>query len=107
MFKGNPSDINATPLYQKITLELRYPLSLNPSSTIYAHVFAQGSNAWRKARDYNPFDMKRSVGGGLRVFLPMFGVLGFDYGIGFDKANTNQKLTSLATFNIVLGFEPE
>lgn len=106
-FKGNASDINATPLYQKVTLELRYPLSLNPSSTIYAHMFAQGSNAWRKARDFNPFDLKRSVGAGLRVFLPMFGVLGFDYGIGFDKTTTSNKLTSLATFNIVLGFEPE
>ncbi len=106
-FKGNSSDINATPIYQKITLELRYPLSLNPSSTIYAHVFAQGSNAWRKAREYNPFDMKRSVGAGLRVFLPMFGVLGFDYGIGFDKFSATNKLSSLATFNIVLGFEPE
>ncbi|MBI1226550.1 MAG: outer membrane protein assembly factor BamA [Bacteroidetes bacterium] len=106
-YKGSTSDINATPLYQKITLELRYPLSLNPSSTIYVHTFAQGSNAWKKARDYNPFDMKRSVGAGLRVFLPMFGVLGFDYGIGFDKFSTTNKLSSLATFNIVLGFEPE
>jgi outer membrane protein insertion porin family len=106
-FKGSNNDLNATPLYQKITLELRYPLSLNPSSTIYAHVFAQGSNAWRRARDYNPFDMKRSVGAGLRVFLPMFGVLGFDYGLGFDKANPSGKISSLGTFNIVLGFEPE
>jgi outer membrane protein insertion porin family len=106
-FKGSNNDLNATPLYQKITLELRYPLSLNPSSTIYAHVFAQGSNAWRRARDYNPFDMKRSVGAGLRVFLPMFGVLGFDYGLGFDKANPSGKISGLGTFNIVLGFEPE
>ncbi|MCU0346654.1 MAG: BamA/TamA family outer membrane protein, partial [Saprospiraceae bacterium] len=106
-FKNSTTDINATPLYQKVTLELRYPLSLNPSSTIYAHVFAQGSNAWRRARDFNPFDMKRSVGGGLRVFLPMFGVLGFDYGLGFDKSNPSGKISSLGTFNIVLGFEPE
>ncbi len=106
-FKGSTNDMNATPLYQKITLELRYPLSLNPSSTIYAHVFAQGSNSWRRARDYNPFDMKRSIGAGLRVFLPMFGVLGFDYGLGFDKANPSGKISSLGTFNIVLGFEPE
>ncbi|MBI5914962.1 MAG: outer membrane protein assembly factor BamA [Bacteroidetes bacterium] len=106
-WKGNPSDINATPLYQKVTLELRYPLSLNPSSTIYVHTFAQASNAWRSARDYNPFDLKRSVGAGLRVFLPMFGVLGFDYGIGFDKTGTSGKISDLARFNIVLGFEPE
>lgn len=103
---GNPNDINATPIYQKITMELRYPLSLNPSSTIYVHAFAQGGNAWKAARDYNPFDMKRALGGGLRVFLPMFGVLGFDYGIGFDKPGKTS-LSDLARFNIVLGFEPE
>ena len=103
--ENNTNDLNSTPLYQKITLELRYPLSLNPSSTIYLHTFAQGGNAWKKARDYNPFDMKRSVGAGLRVFLPMFGVLGFDYGIGFDKPG--DKFSDLARFNIILGFEPE
>ncbi len=103
--QNNPNDMNATPLYQKITIELRYPLSLNPSSTIYLHTFAQGGNAWKRSRDYNPFDMKRSVGAGLRVFLPMFGVLGFDYGIGFDKPGST--LSELARFNIVLGFEPE
>ena len=107
-FENNISStgrVAATPLYEKITLELRYPLSLNPSSTIYLHTFAQGGNTWRRSRDYNPFDMKRSVGGGLRVFLPMFGVLGFDYGIGFDKNGST--LSDLSTFNIVLGFEPE
>lgn len=103
--ENNQNDLNATPLYQKITLELRYPLSLNPSSTIYLHTFAQAGNAWKRARDFNPFDMKRSVGAGLRVFLPMFGVLGFDYGIGFDKPGN--KLSDLARFNIILGFEPE
>jgi outer membrane protein insertion porin family len=103
--ENNPNDIAATPLYEKITLELRYPLSLNPSSTIYVMAFAQGGNAWKKAGDFNPFDMKRSVGAGLRVFLPMFGVLGFDYGIGFDKPGS--KFSDLTRFNIVLGFEPE
>ena len=103
--QNNTNDLNATPLYQKITIELRYPLSLNPSSTIYLHTFAQGGNAWKRSRDYNPFDMKRSVGAGLRVFLPMFGVLGFDYGIGFDKPGNT--ISELARFNIILGFEPE
>ncbi len=103
--QNNASDLNATPIYQKVTVELRYPLSLNPSSTIYVHTFAQGGNAWKNARAYNPFDMKRSVGAGLRVFLPMFGILGFDYGIGFDKPGDT--LSELARFNIVLGFEPE
>ena len=102
---NNPNDIAATPLYQKITMELRYPLSLQPTSTIYVMAFAQGGNSWKAASDYNPFDMKRSVGAGLRVFLPMFGVLGFDWGIGFDKNST--KFSDLTRFNIVLGFEPE
>jgi len=96
----------ATPIYSKYTLELRYPLSLNPSSTIYVHAFAQGANAWRQARDYNPFEIQRSVGGGVRVFLPMFGTLGFDYGIAIDKPG-ERSLSNLGDFNIVLGFEPE
>ncbi|MCB0580422.1 MAG: outer membrane protein assembly factor BamA [Phaeodactylibacter sp.] len=98
---------SATPLFDKFTVELRYPLSLNPSSTIYVLAFAQGGNAWREFRDFNPFDVKRSVGAGLRVFLPMFGVLGFDYGIGFDKPGADRSLQALGDFNIVLGFEPE
>ena len=98
---------SATPIFSKYTVELRYPLSLNPSSTIYVLAFAQGGNAWRTARDWNPFDLKRSVGVGARVFLPMFGTLGFDYGIGFDKDPALTERGNLSTFNIVLGFEPE
>ena len=96
----------STPIFDKFTLELRYPLSLNPTSTIYVLAFAQGGNAWREFRDFNPFDIKRSAGVGLRVFLPMFGTLGFDYGIGFDKSGA-RTLQNLGDFNIVLGFEPE
>lgn len=95
-----------TPVFDKFTLELRYPLSVNPSSTIYVLAFAQGGNTWRSLRDFNPFDLKRSVGMGLRVFLPMFGTIGFDYGLGFDKPGA-RTLNNLGDFNIVLGFEPE
>ncbi len=110
-----PANINefgaevATPVFDKFTVELRYPLSLNPSSTIYGLIFAQGGNAWSNLKDFNPFDLKRSVGFGARVFLPMFGTLGFDYGIGFDKEGdpTKKGFGGLGTFNIVLGFEPE
>ena len=98
---------SSTPVFDKFTVELRYPLSLNPNSTIYVLAFAQGGNSWRSFRDFNPFDVKRSVGLGLRVFLPMFGVLGFDYGIGFDKNGVDRSLSGLGDFNIVLGFEPE
>lgn len=95
-------------IYNKITAELRYPLSLNPNSTIYVKAFVQGGNAWNSFKDYNPYDMKRSAGLGMRVFLPMFGLLGFDYGFGFDKnLPEGTGFGEYAKFNIVLGFEPE
>jgi outer membrane protein insertion porin family len=100
----------ATPIFNKFTVELRYPISLNPSSTIYALAFLQGGNSYRTFRDYNPFDIRRSVGMGLRVFLPMFGTLGFDYGVGFDKppaAGETGFFGQYGRFNIILGFEPE
>ena len=73
------------PLITKYTLELRYPISLNPQATFYALVFAEAGNTFPTFKDFNPFNLKRSVGAGVRVFLPMFGMLGLDYGIGFDK----------------------
>jgi outer membrane protein insertion porin family len=96
-------------VFNKYTVELRYPVSLNPSSTIFVTTFAQGGNAWARARDFNPFDVRRSVGMGLRVFLPMFGTLGFDYGLGFDKLNPVGKnvFSKYGNFNIILGFEPD
>ena len=96
-------------IYNKITMELRYLISPNPSATIWVLAFAEAGNAWSKFEDYNPFQLKRSVGGGVRVFLPMFGTLGFDYGIGFDKPHLNgsNKVTDYGAFNIVLGFEPK
>ena len=99
----------ATPIFDKFTLELRYPISLNPSATIYVHAFAQGGNSWQRIEDFNPFDMRRSAGMGLRVFLPMFGTLGFDYGFGFDKPDSGQGniFQRFGNFNIVLGFEPD
>lgn len=71
-------------IYNKTTLELRYPLSLNPSATIYVMTFLEAGNAWKDFRSFNPFALKRSAGVGVRVFLPMFGLLGLDWGYGFD-----------------------
>ena len=94
--------------YNKFTLELRYPISLNPMSTVYVIGFFEGGNSWNDLRKYNPFDLNRAAGVGLRVFLPMFGTLGFDYGIGFDKnLAPGAGLTEYGKFNIILGFEPE
>ena len=72
-------------IYSKYTLELRYPLSLNPSATIYALTFVEAGNSWLGFDNFNPFDVKRSAGAGVRVFLPMFGILGLDWGYGFDE----------------------
>jgi outer membrane protein insertion porin family len=104
----NGANRAGTPAYTKFTFELRYPLTTNPNSTIYALLFAQAGNAYETVRDFNPFDLRRSIGGGVRVFLPMFGTLGFDYGFGFDNPNIDsKKLFDYGNFNIILGFEPE
>ena len=71
-------------IYSKYYLEMRYPLSLNPSSTIYATAFAEAGNAWGSFQDFNPFEVKRSLGVGIRIFMPMFGLLGVDFGHGYD-----------------------
>jgi len=76
--------IQGATIYNKNTLEVRYPLSLNPSATIYVLGFVEAGNAWRNFGEFNPFDLKRSAGVGVRVFLPMFGLLGLDWGYGFD-----------------------
>lgn len=73
------------PLISKYSLELRYPLSTNPSATIFAQAFTEAGKTWTNFTDYNPFDMYRSAGVGLRIFLPMFGLLGFDYGWRLDN----------------------
>ncbi|MCC7233519.1 MAG: outer membrane protein assembly factor BamA, partial [Bacteroidia bacterium] len=72
-------------IFDKYTLELRYPLSLNPSATIYVLGFVEGGNTWLQFKDFNPFSVKRSAGMGIRIFLPVFGLLGLDWGYGFDK----------------------
>ncbi len=72
-------------VYTKYTLELRYPVSLNPSATIYGLVFAEAGNAWLRLDEFNPFVVKRALGVGVRAFLPMFGLLGIDWGYGFDE----------------------
>lgn len=69
----------------KYVMELRYPISLNPSATIFALAFTEAGNAWNNTKKFNPFNVARCAGAGVRVFLPMFGLLGLDYGWGFDN----------------------
>ncbi len=94
-------------IFNKYTLELRYPLSLNPSSTIYALTFFEAANGWYNIKTYNPFELRRSVGVGMRFFLPMFGLLGFDYGLGLDRYSSGSSLKDISRFTFMLGFEPE
>lgn len=79
---GQP--IGAT-AFQKYTMELRYPITLNPSATIFVTSFLEAGNSFLKVREFEPFNNFRSAGAGVRVFLPMFGLLGVDWGYGFDR----------------------
>ena len=86
-------------VYDKFTVELRYPVILQPQSTIYALLFLEGGNAWADIRKFNPFQIRRSAGVGVRVFLPMIGLLGVDWGYGFD----NQDGNGGSQFHFVIG----
>ncbi len=86
VYSGAGSYLAGAATICKYTAELRYPISLNPSATLYALAFAEAGNTWDNFQQFNPFNVLRSAGGGVRIFLPMFGMLGFDYGWGFDPA---------------------
>ncbi len=85
-------------VYDKFTVELRYPIVMQPQSTIFALVFLEGGNCWSDIRDFNPFQIKRSAGVGVRVYLPVIGLLGIDWGYGFDD-KTNGK----SQFHFIIG----
>lgn len=80
----NTNGYYAGNVYDKFTVELRYPLVLQPQSTIFALTFLEGGNCWADIKDLNPLQIKRSAGVGVRIFLPMIGLLGLDWGYGFD-----------------------
>lgn len=94
-------------IFNKYTMELRFPFSTNPSSTIYGSMWFEAANGWYDYKSYNPFLLRRSAGVGARFFLPMFGLLGFDYGVGFDRLRPGAKLKDASRFTFMLGFEPE
>lgn len=108
--KVNPDNITPTEyftIFNKYTVELRYPFTTAASSTIYGLAFFEAANGWYDFKNYNPFKLRRSAGIGARFFLPMFGLLGFDYGIGFDRFNSSTGLKGAAKFTFMLGQEPE
>lgn len=88
--------------YTRLGLELHFPFLLQNSTTIYGLVFAEGGNAWTKVSDFNPFNLKRSAGAGLRIFLPMVGMMGIDWAYGFDKVFGNR---GGSHFHFILGQE--
>ncbi len=90
--------------YSRFTMELRYPLMFENSTQIYALAFLEGGNAWTDVKKFNPFDMKRSAGVGVRIFLPMIGLMGIDWAYGFDKV-FNSTASSGSQFHFILGQE--
>ena len=76
-------------IYNKFSLELRYPITLKPSASIYALTFLEAGKGYDTFREFNPFVSKRSAGAGVRIFMPAFGLLGIDFGYGFDNVNSN------------------
>ena len=89
-------------IYNKLSMELRYPVILKPSSTIYVLGFLEAGNAWNDFSDYNPFKLHRSAGAGVRIFLPMFGLMGIDWGYGFDQV-PGQSDAAGSQFHFVIG----
>ena len=90
--------------YDRFTVELRYPFMLGASTNIYGLAFAEGGNAWNRIKEVNPFDLKRSLGAGVRIFLPMVGMLGIDWAYGFDKV-FGSKTYAGSHFHFILGQE--
>lgn len=85
---GGPNDITpfgGATIYNRFTMELRYPISLNQTAKIFALSFLEAGNAWNRWGAYNPFQLKRSAGVGVRVYMGAFGLIGFDFAYGFDK----------------------
>lgn len=89
-------------IYTKFTLELRYPLVMKSQTMVWALAFAEAGNCWSEYTDFNPLDIKRSLGVGVRVYMPMFGLLGVDWAYGFDKVNG---MRSGSQFHFIIGQE--
>jgi len=109
-YYGNNSIYNPSSnayAYDRLTLELRYPFMLG-NTTIYGLGFAEAGNAWVNTKNFNPFDLKRSAGLGVRIFLPMVGLMGIDWAYGFDKVydyNGSKMTRGGSNFHFVLGQE--
>ena len=107
MMQGNRLSSYNAYAYDRFTLELRYPFMLG-NTTIYGLGFLEGGNAWAQSKDFNPFKMKRSAGLGVRIFLPMVGLMGIDWAYGFDNVYTSASGAEKrggSNFHFILGQE--
>ncbi|MCB2378821.1 outer membrane protein assembly factor BamA [Hymenobacter sp. BT635] len=101
----NPSSSGGV-AYNKYVLEMRYPVSLNPAATVYVLGFAEAGNAFESYKEYNPYKLYRSAGVGARIFMSAFGLLGFDYGYGFDTVpqySATQAKQDKGQFHFIIG----
>ena len=88
-------------IYNKFSLEMRYPITLKAAASIYVLSFLEAGSSWDTFRQYNPFSLKRSAGAGLRIFMPAFGLLGIDFGYGFDTLTGETKAHGMETHFII------
>jgi outer membrane protein insertion porin family len=106
---NNVSPLDGATLINKYTMELRYPFSLNPSATIYGLAFAEAGNSWSNFSGFNPMDVYKSTGLGVRIFLPMFGLLGVDWayrlGDGYTRDGYPAFDTQRSRFHFTLGMQ--
>ena len=92
-------------IYERVGMELRYPLMMETSTTIYALAFLEGGNLWSTSKTWEPFNLKRSAGVGVRIYLPMVGLMGIDWAYGFDRANSSSTSISGSQFHFIIGQE--
>lgn len=98
-----PTPTAGAPIFNKFTLEMRYPFSLNPSATVFGLTFLEAGNSYREFNDYSPFQLKRSVGVGVRVFMPMFGLFGLDWGYPLDNPYPPFERNKSGEFHFTIG----
>ncbi|WNJ16489.1 POTRA domain-containing protein [Pontibacter sp. G13] len=91
------------PIYNRLVAELRYPITLNQSAPVWVLAFMEGGNGYGSFREYSPFDLKRSAGAGIRVMLPMVGLLGLDWAYGFDRLTDTSPNVSGSQFHFMIG----
>src|SRR5690606_36125461 len=101
---GSSGSGRGAAIYTKYTAEFRYLISPNPQAKIFALVFLEAGNSWEQAERFQPFKLNRSAGLGVRIFLPMFGLLGVDYGWGFDPIEgVSEKDRKIGNFHFMIG----